>query len=78
MRRRPVVTILMLITAMILTLPLRAQQKPVAPGFSPARAYVATLVPVGFPFDDEPTVNSQDELAVATSGSHNLRRGSNG
>jgi hypothetical protein len=25
------------------------------------------LVTVGFPFDDEPTVNSQDELAVATS-----------
>ena len=32
---------------------------------------VATLtafVPVGFPLDDEPTVNSHDELAVATSG----------
>jgi hypothetical protein len=26
------------------------------------------LVTEGFPFDDEPTVNSQDELAVATSG----------
>ena len=77
MRRRPVVTILMLISAMILTLPLRAQQKPVAPGFSPARAYVAALVPVGFPFADQPTVNSQDKLAVATSGSHNLRRRSN-
>ena len=78
MWRRPAVTILMLISAMILTLPLRAQQKPVASRFSPARAYVAALVPVGFPFDDEPTVNSQDELAVATSGSHSLRRGSNG
>jgi hypothetical protein len=32
------------------------------------------LVTVGFSFDDELTVNSQDELAVATSGSHNLRR----
>jgi hypothetical protein len=32
------------------------------------------LVTVGFSFDDEPTVNSQDELTVATSGSHNLRR----
>ena len=31
MRRRPVVTILMLIIAMILTLPMRAQQEPVAP-----------------------------------------------
>ncbi len=45
MRRRPVVTILMLISAMILTLPLRAQQKPEAPGFSPARAYVAASLP---------------------------------
>ena len=33
---------------------------------------------VGIPFDDEPTVNSQDESAGATSGSHNLRRRSNG
>jgi hypothetical protein len=31
-----------------------------------------------FFYDDEPTVNFQDELAVATSGSHNLRRRSNG
>ena len=38
---------------------------------------VAMLVQ-GFSFDDEPTVNSQDELAVATSGSQNLRRRSNG
>jgi hypothetical protein len=36
MWRRPVVTILMPIVAVILTLPVRAQQKPVAPGFSPA------------------------------------------
>jgi len=28
----------------------------------------------GFPFADEPTVNSKNELTVATSGSHNLRR----
>jgi len=41
-------------------------------------ATVTVLVTVGFPFDDGPTVNSQDELAVATSGSHNLRRRSNG
>ena len=40
MWHRPVVIILMLIIAMILALPLRAQQNPVAPGFSPARAYV--------------------------------------
>ena len=38
---------------------------------------VAMLVQ-GLSFDDEPTVNSQDELAVATSGSQNLRRRSNG
>jgi len=36
------------------------------------------FVTVGFPFDAKPTVNSQDELAVATSGSHNLRRRSDG
>jgi len=28
---------------------------------------------MGISFDDEPTVNSQDELAVATSGTQNLR-----
>ncbi len=39
MRRQPVVTILMLIPAVILTLPMRAQQKPVAPGFSPAKPF---------------------------------------
>jgi hypothetical protein len=33
---------------------------------------VTALVPVGIFFDDEPTVNSQDELAVATSGSSAL------
>jgi len=33
---------------------------------------------VGFSFDDELTVNSQDELVVDTSGSRNLRHGSNG
>jgi hypothetical protein len=31
-------------------------------------------VTVDFRFDDEPTVNSKDELTVATSGSHDLRR----
>ena len=36
MWRRPVVTILMLIIAVILTRPLRAQQENVALGFSPA------------------------------------------
>ncbi len=74
MRRRPAVTVLMLITAVILTLPLRVQQKDVAqgprfgpaafpstcaatalpaggqqgsvaPGLSPARAYVAASLP---------------------------------
>ena len=40
--------------------------------------HTGDLATVGFSFDDEPTVNSQDELAVATSGSHNLRRRSNG
>ena len=38
------------------------------------RATVTALVTVGFSFDDEPRVNSKDELTVATSGSHNLRR----
>jgi hypothetical protein len=44
MWRRPFVTILMLIIAMILTLPLRAQQKPVAPGFSPAKPFTEEQV----------------------------------
>ena len=30
------------------------------------------------PYDDKDAVNSEGELAVATSGSHNLRHGSNG
>ena len=42
------------------------------------QATIRALVTAGFSFDDEPTVNSQGELAVATSGSHNLRRRSNG
>ncbi len=41
MRRRLVVIILTLVIAVMLTLPLRAQQKIVAPGLSPAPAYVA-------------------------------------
>ena len=41
-------------------------------------AAVAAFVTAGFSFNDDPTVNSQAESAVATSGSHNLRRGSNG
>ena len=45
MWRRPVVTILMLIIAPILPLPVMARQKPVAPGWSPARAYVAASLP---------------------------------
>ncbi len=45
---------------------------------SMVEATVTAPVPVGFSSDHEPTVNSQDELAVATSGSHNLRRCSNG
>jgi hypothetical protein len=35
------------------------------------------VLTVGFSFDDEPTVKSQDELTVATSGPHNLIRRSN-
>jgi hypothetical protein len=38
---------------------------------------VIALVTVGFSFDGEPTVNSQDELTVATSGSQGLSRRSN-
>jgi hypothetical protein len=38
------------------------------PGLDRA-ATVTGLVAVGFSFDDEPTVNSKDELTVATSGS---------
>ncbi len=39
---------------------------------------VTAFVTMGFPIDREPTVKSQDELAVGPSGSHNLRRRSNG
>ena len=45
MWRRPVVTTLMLIIAVILPLPARAQQESVAPGLSPARADVAASLP---------------------------------
>ena len=41
-------------------------------------ALVNAQVTMGVSFEDEPTVNSQDELAVATSASYNLRRRSNG
>jgi len=44
MRRRPVVTILMLIIAMILTLPMRAQQEPVAPTFRSAKPFTQDQV----------------------------------
>jgi hypothetical protein len=37
-------------------------------------AAVNALAVVGFLFDDKPTVSSQDELSVATFGSHHLRR----
>jgi len=47
-------------------------------GFERVAITVIALMTMGFSFDDEPTVHSQDELAVATSGSHNLRRRSNG
>ena len=39
---------------------------------------VTAFVIVGLSFDREPTLNSQYELAVATSGPHNLRRSTNG
>ncbi len=61
MWRRPVVTILMLIIAVILTLPMRAQQKIVAPGVSPAQADVAA----GFSHGT-PTVRSPAALAQPT------------
>jgi len=41
-------------------------------------AMVTLFVTVACSFDDEPIANSQGELAVAPSGSHNLRRCSNG
>jgi len=34
-----------------------------------ATGFCRNLMTVGFSFDDEPTANSQDELAVATNGS---------
>ena len=37
-------------------------------------ATVTAFVTVGFSFDDEPTVNSENGLTVATSGSSDLRR----
>jgi hypothetical protein len=37
-------------------------------------ATVTAFVTVGFSLDDEPTVNSKDELTVATSGSQDPRR----
>src|SRR5208282_2922745 len=37
-------------------------------------ATVTPFVTVGFSFDDEPTVNSKNELTVATSGPQDLRR----
>ena len=49
-----------------------------SPNWRAGTATVTAFVTVGFPFDDEPAVNSQDQLIVATSGSHNLRRRSNG
>jgi hypothetical protein len=39
---------------------------------------VKPRVGAGFSFDDEPTANSQDESALASCGSHSLRRRSNG
>jgi hypothetical protein len=39
-----------------------------------SHATVSALITVGLSFDDEPTANSKDELTVAASGSHNLRR----
>jgi Flp pilus assembly protein TadD len=45
MWRRPVVTVLMLVIALILTLPMWAQQANVAPGLSPAQADVAASLP---------------------------------
>ena len=37
-------------------------------------ATFSALVTVGFSFDDEPGVNSKNELTVATSGSQDLTR----
>jgi len=50
-----------------------AESKDVQSGVAP----VTGCTFVGSSLDAEPTVNSQDELSVATCGSHNLRRRSN-
>ena len=45
-----------------------AEDPSAKPALVRKRVAVATaLMTMGFPFDDEPTANSQDELAVATS-----------
>ena len=44
---------------------------------SKRQAVASALVTTAFPFDAKLAVNSQNELAVDTSGSHNLRRRSN-
>jgi len=59
MRRRPAVTILMLVIAVILTLPLRAQQKPVAPGFSPAHAALKGGATTAIPTPAKPFTEEQ-------------------
>ena len=46
MWRRPAVTILMLVIAAILTLPLRAQQRPVAPTLRSAQKRATGILPV--------------------------------
>jgi len=73
MRRRPVVTILMLLIAMILTLPLRAQQKDVAQGprFGPAAfpsTYAATALPAGAQQDVAPGLSPAHAAPSASSG----------
>jgi hypothetical protein len=45
MRFRKAVTFFMLATGLVFALSAWAQQKPVAPGFSPARVYVAASLP---------------------------------
>ena len=45
MRFRKTLTFLILVTALVFPLSAWAQQKPVAPGFSPARTYVAASLP---------------------------------
>jgi hypothetical protein len=48
MRFPKTLTFLILTTAFVFVLPAWARQKPVAPGFSPARAYVAASLPRHF------------------------------